>query len=266
MAFGPETDQKNPVEPAAASRPRGCGWIVVVLVVLAAVGGYVYWSRAPGASPEAGAQGKKSMGSVPVVAAVAKKGDVGIYVTGIGSVVPIHTVTIKSRVDGQLMKVNFQEGQIVKEGDFLAEIDPRPYQAQLAQAEGQLVKDQALLENARRDVERYKALAAQDSIAKQQFDTQKSLVLQYQGAIQIDQGQVDNAKLQVTYSHICAPVSGRIGLRTVDAGNMIHASDATGLAVITQLQPITVVFPIAEDNLPDILARMEDGERLPVLA
>jgi len=158
------------------------------------------------------------------------------------------------------------EGQVVKAGDVLAEIDPRPYQAQLAQAEGQMARDQALLANARIDVERYRGLYAQDSIAKQQVDTQEALVRQYEGTVKFDQGQIDNAKLQLVYSTITAPVGGRLGLRLVDAGNIVRASDASGLVVIAQFQPIAVVFTIPQDSLPEVLKRLRAGSPLPVEA
>jgi multidrug efflux system membrane fusion protein len=202
--------------------------------------------------------------SVPVVATPARTRDVGIYLAGLGSVTPLSTVVVKTRGDGQLVRVLFQEGQTVAEGDLLAEIDPRPFQVQLEQAEGQLARDEALLRNARVDLARYRTLATQDSIAQQQVDTQDALVRQYEGVVKFDQGQIDAAKLQLVYCRVTAPAAGRIGLRLVDPGNIVHAADANGLVVITQLQPIAVVFTIPEDSIPAVLDKLTHGQRLPV--
>jgi multidrug efflux system membrane fusion protein len=203
---------------------------------------------------------------VPVVAVEAKKTGFNVYITGLGSVTPLNTITVRTRVDGQLMEVLYREGQIVKDGELLARIDPRPFEVQLTQAEGQMARDVAQLKNAQLDLERYQLLWKEDSVSKQQLDTQEALVRQLEGAIKTDQGQIDSAKLQLVYCKITAPISGRVGLRLVDPGNIVHVSDTNGLVVITQLQPIAVIFPIPEDNLPQVLARLKAGERLPVEA
>lgn len=202
----------------------------------------------------------------PVVAVAAKRSDVGVYLTGLGSVTSLNTVTVRTRVDGQLMEVLFREGQTVRSGELLARIDPRPFEAQLVQAEGQMARDRAILQNARLDLERYRVLWAQDSIPKQQLDTQEALVRQYEGVVKNDQGLIDSAKLQMVYSRITSPVSGRVGLRLVDPGNIVHAADTNGMVVITQLQPITAVFSIPEDNLPPVFERLRKGIRMPVEA
>jgi len=240
-------------------------WIWLLVAGLVGIVAYSQLGKSGKADGGAARQGANlPPQSVPVTATAAQKGDIGIYLTGLGSVTPLQTVTVKSRVDGELMRVYYKEGQIVKKGQPLVEIDPRPYQAQLTQAQGQMIRDQALLQNARVDLERYKVLSGQDSIAEQQYATQKSLVRQLEGTVKFDQGQIDNAKLQIAYSRIAAPVSGRIGLRPVDPGNIIHATDTTGLAVITQLEPITVIFTIPEDSLPPLLTKLRAGEHLRV--
>lgn len=237
------------------------------LVVLLCIGAGVYFYRG-GAGDAQTPPRRRAAGtqSIPVVTAKVTSGDMDVYLSGLGTVTPFNTVTVKSRVDGQLVKVLFQEGQSVKAGQVLAEIDPRPFQVQLEQAEGQLARDQALLVNAQVDLERYRVLFKEDSIPKQQLDTQGSLVRQYEGTIKADQSQVDNAKLQLVYCHITSPITGRVGLRLIDVGNMIHASDTNGLVIITQLQPITVVFTLPEDNLPAVLARMKSNQPLSVTA
>jgi multidrug efflux system membrane fusion protein len=201
---------------------------------------------------------------VPVVVAAAQHGDLPVYFNGLGTVTAFNTVTVRSRVDGQLVSVAFKEGQFVHEGDLLAQIDPRPFQVQLEQAQGQLAKDQAQRKDAEVNFERYKLLFKEGVIPQQQLDTQGALVGQSDGAITSDQSQIDNAKLQLTYSRITAPISGRIGLRLVDAGNIVHASDTNGLLVITQLQPISVIFSLPQDQLPQVNAKLRAGVQLPV--
>jgi membrane fusion protein, multidrug efflux system len=237
-------------------------WILSLAVLLLAAGIFIVKGKSL-ADKKASRQPSPT---VPVTAIAAKTADVGVYLTGLGTVTALNTVTVKTRVDGQLMKVLFREGQLVRSGELLAQIDPRPFEVQLKQAEGQLVRDQALLDNARLDLRRYLVLSQQDSIAQQQKDTQESLVHQYEGNVKTDQGQIDNAKLQLIYCRIIAPVSGRVGLRLVDPGNIVHASDTNGLIVITQLQPITVIFPIAEDDLSKVLVKLRAGKKLAVEA
>src|SRR5271165_6183095 len=197
--------------------------------------------------------------AVSVAIAKVQQQDMPVYLVGLGSVTAFYTANIKSRVDGQIMRVNFQEGQVVKEGDLLIVIDPRPYQVQLEQMQAQIFKDQATLRDARLNLERYTTLIPSGSIAQQQVDTQKSLVDQLDGQVRTDQAQIDNAKLQLVYCNITAPFTGRVGLRQVDPGNIVHATDTNPMLVLTQLQPIAVVFTLPEDQLPTVAQHMKSS-------
>ncbi|HEY2013213.1 MAG TPA: MdtA/MuxA family multidrug efflux RND transporter periplasmic adaptor subunit [Bryobacteraceae bacterium] len=263
----PGSPTVRPSEPKRKSR----WWFWLLIIVLASVAAYRYFPQetqgaTKGSEKSEKAPGKRAGQTVPVVAATTRKGDLGIYLTGLGSVTAYNTVTIRSRIDGELITVAFTEGQLVQQGDLLAEIDPRPYEAQLLQAEGQLARDTAQLENAKVDQKRYDVLSSQGVIARQQLDTQNASVHQFEGAIKADQGTIENIKLQLIYSHIHAPLTGRIGLRLVDRGNIVHANDATGMATITQLQPIAVLFNLAQDYLPEVMKRFRAGQALPVEA
>jgi multidrug efflux system membrane fusion protein len=221
----------------------------------------VHTSRTPAAAP---ARNTSAPAAVPVSVATASRTDLPVRLTALGSVTAFNTVTVRPRVDGQLMRVLFQEGQFVQKGELLAEIDPRPFQVQLEQAEGQLASDQAQLANARVDLTRYETLLSEDSIARQNVDAQKSTVAQLEAALKVDQAAIDSARLNLTYSRITAPLSGRVGLRLVDVGNVVSASATTGLVVITQVDPIAVVFTLPEDALSRVLPRIRAGVRLPV--
>jgi multidrug efflux system membrane fusion protein len=220
---------------------------------------YLFWGQKPGAQPVVVDR------PAPVSMATVSKADLNVYLNGLGTVTPLNTVTVRSRVDGELMALHFEEGQLVTSGALLAEIDPRAFQVQLQQTEAQLARDQALLANARQDLARYQQLLKEDSIAQQQVSTQEALVRQYEAALKIDQAQISNVRLQLDYSRITAPIAGRIGLRNVDQGNLVRAGDPNGLAVITQTRPIAVLFDIPEDALPAVLERMRSAS-LPVTA
>jgi multidrug efflux system membrane fusion protein len=238
-------------------------WLWVIGLVVLGVVVYLVLPRGKSANAAASKSAAAAAGrAIPVTAANARTGDINVYVNGLGTVTAINTVTVRTRVDGQLVRVAYREGQFVHEGDLLAEIDPRPFQVQLVQAEGQLAKDEAALKNARIDLERYQILMQQDAVPKQQLDTQVATVNQSEAAVKTDQGQVESAKLNLVYSRITAPISGRVGLRLVDPGNMVHATDANGLVVITELQPITVLFTIPADRLPAVQAQLAAGRRL----
>jgi multidrug efflux system membrane fusion protein len=250
-------------------------WIWLVVAALAIAGFWYYRSshskdnQTSAAAPGAGS-GRSGRGganfTVPVVVATTTKGDLPVYLNGLGTVTPLNTVTVRSRVDGQLINVAFKEGQYVKAGDLLAEIDPRPYQVQLEQAEGQLAKDMAQRKDAEVNLERYKLLFQEGVIPKQQLDTQAASVGQFDGAIKTDQGQIDNAKLQLTYARITSPITGRVGLRLVDPGNIVHATDTNGLIIITQVQPISVIFTLPQDQLQQVFDKIHKGVQLVVEA
>jgi len=261
----PELETHEPPGSKPGSKSRWWLW----LLVIAALGYGVYRLQKGSAGQQtspAGSAARSGPRSVPVVAAPARQGDMPIYLRGLGSVTAYNTVTVKSRVDGQLVNVAFREGQFVHQGDLLAEIDSRPFEVQVSQAQGQLSKDQAQLNDAKVNLDRAKALYADGIIPKQQLDTQTALVGQDQGAIAADQSQIDAAKLNLVYCRILAPISGRVGLRLVDQGNMVHAADPNGLVVITQVQPIAVVFSLPQDNLPPVLKKLRAGSRLRVEA
>lgn len=255
-------------------------WWAIAIIVVAGVIVWRYTSSGNADKPVAGAEqaqkgktggkaGGRRGGSgmlAPVQASETRTSNVPNYLTGLGTVTAANTVTVRSRVDGQLMKIHFTEGQQVKAGDLLAEIDPRPFQVQLAQAQGQLAKDQAILANARRDLARYQKLSKTNMVSQQELDTQASLVTQTQGSIVADQGAVDSAKLQLTYSRITAPIDGRVGLKLVDEGNYITSGDTTGLVVLTQTHPIDVVFTLPENNIASIQQAQKENGKLEVEA
>src|SRR5438552_3158891 len=248
--------EHEPSHPPVVSRRRFWSRLVIAGALLAVLAVFLWRRDAGGATAS---RSRPAARTVPVVTATARPGDMPVYINGLGSVTALNTVTVRSRVDGQLVAVNYREGQLVRKGDVLAQIDPRPFQVQLLQAEGQQAKDEATLKNAQLDLKRYQVLVAEDSIPRQQLDTQVATVNQLEATLKSDQAQIESAKLNLTYSRITAPISGRAGLRLVDPGNMVHAADPNGLLVLTQLEPIAVLFTLPEDNLPAVAKHLHQG-------
>ena len=253
-----EVEVSPPPPPEANNVPRKRRWVwPVIIVVLIAGSIFVYRTRGRSA---AAAKGPSAPPAFSVSVTPVQTRDMPFYLTGLGSVTAFNTVTVKTRVDGQIVKVNFKEGQFVKEGDLLIEIDPRPYQVALDQANGQYAKDLASQNDAKIDLKRYQTLWQEGVAPRQQLDSQQAVVGQFDGALQADQAQINSAKLNLTYSKITSPISGRVGLRLVDPGNIVHAVDTTGMLVITQVQPIAVIFTLPEDNLLQVIAEMRNRQ------
>jgi membrane fusion protein, multidrug efflux system len=249
----------------ADERPRTShrwAWIVVIIVLL--LGVFYFYRQHQKAAAAAQAQAKQPRPAVPIATATARTGDIGVYINALGTVTPVYTATITSRVDGQITNVAYREGQMVRKGDLLIEIDPRPFQAALTQAQGTLAKDEAVLNEARIDLNRFQQAYDRNAIAKQQLDDQEQLVKQDEGTVKQDQGTVASAATNVDYTRIVAPIEGRVGLRLVDPGNIVTSGATTPLVVITQLQPITVIFSVAEDYLPQIQKQLRNGQKMPV--
>jgi multidrug efflux system membrane fusion protein len=273
MSFEPTiTSTRQPAPPrvdANAPEPKPkrhwVAWLIALCVLLS--GGYLLSQRATEkdtASKSGGKKSGKGGGPTPVTAEKVKQGDMGVYISALGTVTPVYTVSITSRVAGQLVEVGYREGQMVHKGDLLAVIDPRPYQAAYVQAQGQLERDQALLKNAHTDLDRYKAAYAQHAIPEQTLATQQSTVDQYEGTTKLDQGNVDAAKVNVDYARITSPIDGRVGLRQVDPGNIVQANGTTALLTVAQIQPITVIFTMAEDYISDVAGQLRAGRKLEV--
>jgi multidrug efflux system membrane fusion protein len=250
---------------AQAAKPRsGRRVVLTFVVILLVVAGIVWWTK-QAAPPEPAGRGRNS-GPMSIVPEAVGKGDVGININALGTVTSLATVTVRTQISGYLMKIDFTEGSEVKKGDLLAEIDPRPYEAALAQAKGQLARDEAMLKGAQVDLTRYQGLAAQNAVPRQTLDTQIALVAQNQGTVEADRASVKSAEVNLAYCHIVSPLDGRVGLRQVDQGNYVTPGDANGLVVITQLQPISVLFTVPEDNLQAIAKRIQSGAVLPATA
>ena len=252
--------------PDVKARPRSRLRPIVLLGIAVLLGFGLYRIATAVRAPSEKDSAAEQQTPPPVGVASIGTGDIKVVVTGLGAVTPIATVTVMTQVNGQLMEVGFKEGQMVKKGDFLAQIDPRPFQLAEAQFEGQLVHDQGLLDQAKMDLARYQTLVKQNSIARQQAEDQEFIVKQYEGSVKLDQAQIDNQKLNLIYAHIVSPIDGRVGLRLVDPGNYVQTTNTTGLAVITQLHPITVIFVVPEDNIPEIMAALKARKELEVTA
>jgi membrane fusion protein, multidrug efflux system len=254
----------SPQRPPQRRHRRWVGFLVALLAVAA-----IYWMYRQYEASQQAVQAKKAamqIHAVPISTSTVHNGDIGVYVEGLGTVTPVYTVSITSRVQGQIMAIHYREGQMVHKGDPLIDIDPRPYEAQLTQVEGQLGHDEASLAQARVDLQRYQAAFARNAVAQQQVYDQEQLVKQNEGTVKNDQGMVDNAKVNLVYCHITSPIDGRVGLRLVDPGNIVQANSTTPLVVVTQLQPITVIFTIAEDDLPQIQKQLRAGHKMVVYA
>jgi membrane fusion protein, multidrug efflux system len=261
----PNAPARGKVEPPAEPpKIRRWVWILLAILLVLGIAAYFIWPRIKAKEAADAAQKAPPPPAIPVVTTTARRGDIGVYYSGLGAVTPLATVTIHTRVDGQLMSVRYKEGDTVNKGDLLVEIDDKPYQAALTQAEGQLTRDQASLENAKIDLARYQTLVPLKAIPEQQLATQQALVHQDEGTVKLDEGQIEAAKVNIGYTKITAPVSGRIGLRLVDAGNIVHASDTEGLLVITQMDPISTIFTISEDQLQVVLQKVAAGQMLEV--
>ena len=254
--------------PASATKPSGRRrlWLSLIVLFLLGLGAYFLWPKMTGT--KSAGSGSRGAGAgpapTPVVTAAARQGDIGVYYSGLGAVTPLATVTVRSRVDGQLLSVRYREGETVHQGDLLLEIDDAPYRAALTQAEGQLTRDQAALENARIDLARYQQLMPLKAVPEQQVATQQATVHQDEGVVKVDEGQIESVKVNLAFCKITAPISGRIGLRLVDVGNIVHAGDANGLLVITQMDPISVIFTISEDQLQVVLKKLAARQALEV--
>jgi membrane fusion protein, multidrug efflux system len=244
---------------------KGRKWIWVLIAAIVLAGGYIYYRHRQAANDAAAkAKAAQQPRAVPIVTATARRGDIGVYVEALGAVTPVYTVNVTSRVQGQVMNVYYKEGQMVRKGQPLLEVDPRPFQAALTQVEGQLEHDQAVLSEARIDLDRYQQAFNRNAIAKQQLDDQTQIVKQDEGTVKNDQGLVANAQVNLVYTHITSPIDGRVGLRLVDPGNMVQANGTTPLVVVAQLAPITVIFSVAEDYLAEIQRQTRNGNKLTV--